>query len=952
MNMNQECWGSKVRLMTQRYWSFEHVGMSSWLFELERHTLNTTERSSYTFPSWLRQGSLEETLRAWKTSEQRTEDLKTIMQQIEILQDKFGATESSSEHSQDVESKALHYEQYLCECVLRTRIAYGDILERAACEEWRCNHAAKDSTHEGDVKDGGKAAWLMYASLCAAIWTSAHVSALDRLCAWCESHSIKADSNRVSKSPSCLKNLIYFEPNMRSPVNAFSENVCNGAFASRVPLGACNRTGNPWHQLLVRAINPASRGWPVSLASIMSKGSIVSPLIYESLLIACTGLHAILAPTVRPSWKERRQIHRVFSTRIPGFFHRITASQKDFSDVVKEAVRRTLATSLMDELPMRAAMCVLQMQGFQLSHPPEAFPHLGLMQSMTRLCRHALQLSHSMPMDTQTLSLALSKVNFSPWMGRVRISTPPPTIIDHTSAIYIKAFQAAYLPWWLHSVRYGARSQRFDQAQYDGIHEMNTAVRLTQTLEVKHSLRIQRAVLQDPLAAFRNLSETVAILQPLLELDTTPISINPKDYISTILQSSPLMCAGLLHYGRMAWLREQITIVNLGEHHKAVNVLSLADCYKLFELPTYAQNVRELDDVLLYIQSLKNGNGLTSQTVQFKAYQRLLNQVEALPVNATHICVCSECRRVANTMRVVRKHVVDDAQKIGIVAAMVTPNEEMDPRYKKMRVYCAKRASAAFKAATSAALQATERAIEQQPIFGTTEPNSLSTTLESHLLVEDDDDDRLSGEHNTDFENAVPGHFDSDNESVLGSDNMAQSESRAYVQDEFEADELEDIDGVLTRTDNEPTTQPFLDETSSANASSKPRSSKRTRNTSRVKEKVDDVLYSSYSRMRRDCKRCFEQKRISLPCGSTPMLTIPILGRAVRIWGEWFSLCTVCGMAMSCDPTFRLSTRIVCRACNMNIAPRASDELESALERVMKLNQSRSCVDRVDVCCE
>ena len=105
-------------------------------------------------------------------------------------------------------------------------------------------------------------------------------------------------------------------------------------------------------------------------------------------------------------------------------------------------------------------------------------------------------------------------------------------------------------------------------------------------------------MLQDPLAAFRTLSETLAIIQPLLALEATATNMRPKEPIKTILERSPRECAAILHFGRMAWLREQIMIIDLGAYHKAVNVLSVADCYKLFELPTYEHNVRDLNDVL------------------------------------------------------------------------------------------------------------------------------------------------------------------------------------------------------------------------------------------------------------------------------------------------------------------------------------------------------------------
>ena len=69
------------------------------------------------------------------------------------------------------------------------------------------------------------------------------------------------------------------------------------------------------------------------------------------------------------------------------------------------------------------------------------------------------------------------------------------------------------------------------------------------------------------------------------------------------------------------------------------------------------------------------------------------------------------------------------------------------------------------------------------------------------------------------------------------------------------------------------------------------------------------------SRMRRDCKRALEQRRCASLCGDMPLLTIPIIGRAVRIYGSWYSLCSLCANFVRVTPHCRIEAEIACLRC-------------------------------------
>ena len=69
------------------------------------------------------------------------------------------------------------------------------------------------------------------------------------------------------------------------------------------------------------------------------------------------------------------------------------------------------------------------------------------------------------------------------------------------------------------------------------------------------------------------------------------------------------------------------------------------------------------------------------------------------------------------------------------------------------------------------------------------------------------------------------------------------------------------------------------------------------------------------SRMRRDCKRALEQRRQATLCGDTPMLLVRLIGRAVRINGAWYSICSFCATFFRIQPHNRIDAEIACLQC-------------------------------------
>ncbi len=73
------------------------------------------------------------------------------------------------------------------------------------------------------------------------------------------------------------------------------------------------------------------------------------------------------------------------------------------------------------------------------------------------------------------------------------------------------------------------------------------------------------------------------------------------------------------------------------------------------------------------------------------------------------------------------------------------------------------------------------------------------------------------------------------------------------------------------------------------------------------------------ARIRRDAKNSFEQRNVAVACGEQPLLTVNLLGRAIRLWGEWYSLCTICGATMRVYPNNRFRGGICCTRCDVKL---------------------------------
>lgn len=70
------------------------------------------------------------------------------------------------------------------------------------------------------------------------------------------------------------------------------------------------------------------------------------------------------------------------------------------------------------------------------------------------------------------------------------------------------------------------------------------------------------------------------------------------------------------------------------------------------------------------------------------------------------------------------------------------------------------------------------------------------------------------------------------------------------------------------------------------------------------------------SRVRRDSRTSYNQRSMSVPCGTDPMVTVNIIGKVLRIFKEWYSLCAICGALVRFNPGNRVGSEICCMRCD------------------------------------
>tara|TARA_B110000046_G_scaffold184472_2_gene223040 strand:+ start:2510 stop:4210 length:1701 start_codon:yes stop_codon:yes gene_type:complete len=162
------------------------------------------------------------------------------------------------------------------------------------------------------------------------------------------------------------------------------------------------------------------------------------------------------------------------------------------------------------------------------------------------------------------------------WMPRAVSPHSQCHVLTRAADVFTAAFRANFDPFWLHALGKRFRLQRLDPAQHGAIHGMSSALSLCKSIHLDLLLAAQRVALQSPDAGSMTLQEAAQRLG-ISELATESVAMSrhATSTVSSACDYSPLHLAQLLVFARMAWICQQVQIVQLGErttkyHRKAL----------------------------------------------------------------------------------------------------------------------------------------------------------------------------------------------------------------------------------------------------------------------------------------------------------------------------------------------------------------------------------------------
>ena len=103
---------------------------------------------------------------------------------------------------------------------------------------------------------------------------------------------------------------------------------------------------------------------------------------------------------------------------------------------------------------------------------------------------------------------------------------------------------------------------------------------------------------------------------------------------------------------------------------------------------------------------------------------------------------------------------------------------------------------------------------------------------------------------------------------------------------------------------------------------------------------------SEVAKLRRDMKNAFEQRPRALACGDAPLVRIPLLGRVVRVYGDWYALCTYCGALARIAALNRYGGEPCCLRCDCAML------FGDSAERAVRQLRPQPTLQRCRFCCK
>lgn len=633
------------------------------------------------------------------------------------------------------------------------RLALGAAIEAALVEETldRAEPGARVAVNDRRIGRLYQDAFL------ASIWTSAHAQ------------YVSCIQFGIEEPP---------PPSIHTFPNSFAEFDFSDVYQRRFCQRLCPKGASPLLQVMCRSTNPGSRGWNTLLDTTLNESMATRNVVTNAVIIALSGMHQFLHPALRPPWNVRMQITRVAQHHLVDADAR--AALVGSAAATKEAVRRMLASTVNAAPALHAGLAhVGHPVGFLVS-PPMYPPSRSMESSMASFVRAGLQLIAAPSSPAASYADVVNAVfgeeaPRSRGKGTCSVHQKMP-LVTVASDLWASAFRANFLVFWAHCTTKSIRASRLDPVQHRAIHELNTATKLTLELSESQQLMAQRVALRHVSAGLLTIEEAAHALgiRGIKVPSSNGGAKNPEDALNLLSAAGAESMALMLVFARVAWVSEELLVVDLGEDTRRRQLRAI---YKRLGRTDYTET----------------------------------STGEELPVHATHVHACLECRRIASACS------NTDTSKPGVSFTELGTSSSMlclectGDNVGTSHIRCAKRSSAALRSALTMEETMAEKLVELQPV----DVPAVTTVLS----------------------------------------------------------------GMATGPDSDPST-------------------------------------GLAARARRDAKSSLEQARYALACGERPALRVPVVGRAVRIFGGWYAICGYCGCILRVLPHNRFGSEICCLRCD------------------------------------
>lgn len=650
------------------------------------------------------------------------------------------------------------------------RLAFGSAIEAAFVQ------SALDHGAPGAPEADSSGPRIYNDAYLVAVWTSAHAEYV-----------------------SCVQSGVE-EPPVPGPLtvpNAAGEFDLSDIFSRRFCPRVCSKSTLPLLQMLMRCTTPGSRGWNSMLDLALKESMATRIVVGNAVVVALGGMHPFLHPALRAPWNLRMRATRVAQHRLTDL--EVRAALVGTATATKEATRRLLASTMQAVPAMHAAFVHVGHPVGVMRSPPMDMPHRGMEAAMAAFVDAGLAMCspHADVSYAAAISAgfrggeggASAHVDMgwdSSWLGKgtASVSQKVP-LVSVAADLWSAAFRTNFVVFWTHCMSQQMRAHRLDASQHSAIHGLNACTKLVSELSPAQQLQAQRVALQHPSAGLLTIREAADALRidGVAGSSSNGGAKNSQEALQAISAAGAEPTARLLAFARAAWLCEELLVVNLSPETRRMQLRAL------------------------YMRL-----GRTD-------YNERTACVDALPVHATHLHACAECKRVANACVANESKQSSAFTELGVSSCMLC-TECVGADVGQTNIRCAKRSSAALRSAVA---------------------QDETMTLASEELETASGDAQAARR-------------------LLGEMHVRQTSGTA-------AGEALDTTGVVAR-------------------------------------------------VRRDAKNALEQRSPVLGCGEQPMLCVEIVGRAIRIWNDWFALCSFCGAMLRVLPQNRHGAEICCLRCD------------------------------------